>query len=159
MGTVQLDFQLPQRFNISYIDKDGNKKFPIMIHRAILGSFERFIGIITEHFAGAFPTWLSPVQVKILPISAEKHMDYAKELLEKLDSLGFRAELDERNEKIGYKIREAQMQKIPYMLVIGDKEIESNSVGVRGRKDGDLGAMPVDEFIAKLDEEVKTKAR
>ena len=159
MGTAQLDFQLPQRFNLSYIDENGNKKTPVMIHRALFGSFERFIGIITEHFAGAFPTWLSPVQVKILPISAEKHMDYAKELLEKLDSLGFRAELDERNEKIGYKIREAQMQKIPYMLVIGDKEIESNSVGVRGRKDGDLGAMPVDEFIAKLDEEVKTRAR
>lgn len=159
MGTVQLDFQLPQRFNLSYIDEEGNKKTPIMIHRAIFGSFERFIGILTEHFAGAFPTWLTPVQVKILPISAEKHMEYSKELLAKLEELGFRVELDERNEKIGYKIREAQMQKIPYMLVIGDKEIENKAVGVRSRKDGDLGAMGVDEFIAKLDKEVKNKER
>ena len=141
MGTAQLDFQLPQRFNLTYIDEDGNKKTPVMIHRALFGSFERFIGIITEHFAGAFPTWLTPVQVKILPISAEKHMEYAKKLQVELDEKGFRVEVDERNEKIGYKIREAQMQKIPYMLVIGDKEIESGSVGVRSRKDGDLGAM------------------
>ena len=159
MGTVQLDFQLPQRFNLSYIDEEGNKKTPIMIHRAIFGSFERFIGILTEHFAGVFPTWLSPVQVKILPISAEKHMEYSKELLEKLENLGFRVELDERNEKIGYKIREAQVQKIPYMLVVGDKEIENKAVGVRSRKDGDLGAMAVDEFIAKLKEEVENKVR
>ena len=152
MGTAQLDFQLPQRFNLSYIDEDGNKKTPVMIHRALFGSFERFIGIITEHFAGAFPTWLTPVQVKILPISAEKHMEYAKKLQAELDEKGFRVEVDERNEKIGYKIREAQMQKIPYMLVIGDKEIESGSVGVRSRKDGDLGAMKKEDFIAKLDE-------
>lgn len=159
MGTAQLDFQLPQRFNLSYIDEDGNKKTPVMIHRALFGSFERFIGIITEHFAGAFPTWLTPVQVKILPISAEKHMEYAKKLQTELDEKGFRVEVDERNEKIGYKIREAQMQKIPYMLVIGDKEIESGSVGVRSRKDGDLGAMKKEDFIAKLDEEVRTLAR
>ncbi len=159
MGTAQLDFQLPQRFNLSYIDEDGNKKTPVMIHRALFGSFERFIGIITEHFAGAFPTWLTPVQVKILPISAEKHMEYAKKLQAELGEKGFRVEVDERNEKIGYKIREAQMQKIPYMLVIGDKEIESGSVGVRSRKDGDLGAMKKEDFIAKLDEEVKTLAR
>ena len=159
MGTAQLDFQLPQRFNLTYIDEDGNKKTPVMIHRALFGSFERFIGIITEHFAGAFPTWLTPVQVKILPISAEKHMEYAKKLQVELDEKGFRVEVDERNEKIGYKIREAQMQKIPYMLVIGDKEIESGSVGVRSRKDGDLGAMKKEDFIAKLDEEVKTLAR
>ena len=159
MGTAQLDFQLPQRFNLSYIDEDGNKKTPVMIHRALFGSFERFIGIITEHFAGAFPTWLTPVQVKILPISAEKHMEYAKKLQAELDEKGFRVEVDERNEKIGYKIREAQMQKIPYMLVIGDKEIESGSVGVRSRKDGDLGAMKKEDFIAKLDEEVRTLAR
>ena len=159
MGTAQLDFQLPQRFNLTYIDEDGNKKTPVMIHRALFGSFERFIGIITEHFAGAFPTWLTPVQVKILPISAEKHMEYAKKLQVELDEKGFRVEVDERNEKIGYKIREAQMQKIPYMLVLGDKEIESGSVGVRSRKDGDLGAMKKEDFIAKLDEEVKTLAR
>ena len=159
MGTAQLDFQLPQRFNLSYIDEDGNKKTPVMIHRALFGSFERFIGIITEHFAGAFPTWLTPVQVKILPISAEKHMEYAKKLQAELDEKGFRVEVDERNEKIGYKIREAQMQKIPYVLVIGDKEIESGSVGVRSRKDGDLGAMKKEDFIAKLDEEVRTLAR
>lgn len=159
MGTAQLDFQLPQRFNLSYIDEEGNKRTPVMIHRALFGSFERFIGIITEHFAGAFPTWLTPVQVKILPISAEKHMEYAKKLQAELDEKGFRVELDERNEKIGYKIREAQMQKIPYMLVIGDKEIESGTVGVRSRKDGDLGAMKTEDFIAKLDEEVKTLAR
>ena len=159
MGTAQLDFQLPQRFNLSYIDEEGNKKTPVMIHRALFGSFERFIGIITEHFAGAFPTWLTPVQVKILPISAEKHMEYAKKLQAELDEKGFRVEVDERNEKIGYKIREAQMQKIPYMLVIGDKEIESGSVGVRSRKDGDLGAMKKEDFIAKLDEEVRTLAR
>ncbi len=158
MGTVQLDFQLPKRFNLSYIDEDGEKKTPIMIHRALFGSFERFIGIITEHFAGAFPTWLSPVQVKILPISTEKHAGYAKEVADKLDELGFRVEVDDRNEKIGYKIREAQMQKTPYMLVVGDKEIEDKAVGVRNRKDGDLGAMKLEEFIVKLKEEVDTKA-
>ncbi len=158
MGTVQLDFQLPQRFNLSYIDEDGEKKTPIMIHRAIFGSFERFIGIITEHFAGAFPTWLAPVQVKILPISTEKHYDYAKELADKLDALGYRVELDDRNEKIGYKIREAQVQKVPYMLVVGDKEIAENAAGVRNRKEGDLGAMKVEDFIAKLKEEVDSKA-
>lgn len=157
MGTIQLDFQLPQRFNLSYIDEEGNKKTPIMIHRAIFGSFERFIGIITEHFAGAFPTWLAPVQVKILPISEERHGKYAKELQNKLNALGFRVELDDRNEKIGYKIREAQVQKIPYMLIIGDKEIESNSVGVRSRKEGDKGAMEIEQFIASLKEEIDSK--
>lgn len=159
MGTVQLDFQLPQRFNISYIDADGNKKFPILIHRAIFGSFERFIGIITEHFAGAFPVWLAPVQVKVLPISEEKHGEYAKKLTEELIDAGFRVELDNRNEKIGYKIREAQEQKIPYMLVVGDKEMEAHSVGVRARKEGDLGAMQVEDFKKKLKEEIETFAR
>ena len=154
MGTVQLDFQLPQRFNISYIDKDGNKKFPIMIHRAILGSFERFIGIITEHFAGAFPMWLAPVQIKVLPI-ADAHHEYSKMLVEKFIDAGLRVELDDRNEKIGYKIREAQLEKVPYMLVIGEKEIEANSVGVRSRKDGDLGSMSIDEFIAKAKKEIE----
>ena len=154
MGTAQLDFQLPQRFNLSYIDEDGNKKTPVMIHRALFGSFERFIGIITEHYAGAFPTWLAPVQVKVLPISTEKHGEYAKKLADELIEEGFRVEVDDRNEKIGYKIREAQTQKVPYMLVVGDKEIESNSVGVRARAEGDLGAMSKEEFKAKLSEEV-----
>lgn len=158
MGTVQLDFQLPQRFNLHYIDKDGNKKTPIMIHRALFGSFDRFIGIITEHFAGAFPTWLAPVQVRILPI-ADKHKEYAEKLKDRFDELNLRVELDEREEKIGYKIREAQLQKIPYMLIIGDKEIEANTVGVRSRKDGDIGAMSVEDFTNKIEEEIKTFAR
>ena len=158
MGTVQLDFQLPQRFNLHYIDKDGNKKTPIMVHRALFGSFDRFIGIITEHFAGAFPTWLAPVQVRILPI-ADSHKEYAKKLKEKLEEYDIRVELDEREEKIGYKIREAQLQKIPYMLIVGDKEVEANAVGVRSRKDGDIGAMSVEDFINKIEEEIKTFAR
>jgi threonyl-tRNA synthetase len=159
MGTIQLDFQLPQRFELSYIDKDGNKKTPIMVHRAIFGSFERFIGIITEHFAGSFPTWLAPVQVKILPISSDKHLDYANGLKEKLEAEGLRVEVDERNEKIGYKIREAQMMKIPYMLVVGDKEIENNEVGVRSRKEADLGAMKVEDLVNKIKDEIKTYAK
>ena len=158
MGTVQLDFQLPQRFNLYYIDKDGNKKTPIMVHRALFGSFDRFIGIITEHFAGAFPTWLAPVQVRILPI-ADSHKEYAEKLKEKLEEYDIRVELDEREEKIGYKIREAQLQKIPYMLIIGDKEVQANAVGVRSRKDGDIGAMSVEDFINKIEEEIKTFAR
>ena len=159
MGTVQLDFQLPQRFDLYYIDENGEKKTPIMIHRAIFGSFDRFIGIITEHFAGAFPTWLAPVQVKVLPISTEKHADYARKLVDELTDKGFRIEIDDRNEKIGYKIREAQLQKVPYMLVVGDKEIENNQVGVRSRKDGDIGAMSIRDFEEKLDREVKNFER
>ena len=158
MGTVQLDFQLPQRFNLSYIDKDGNKKTPIMIHRAIFGSFDRFIGIITEHFAGAFPTWLAPVQVRILPI-ADAHKEYASKLKEQLEDEGIRVELDDRQEKIGYKIREAQLQKIPYMLIIGEKEVEANAVGVRSRKEGDIGQMQTVDFISKIKEEERTFAR
>lgn len=159
MGTVQLDFQLPQRFDLYYIDENGEKKTPIMIHRAIFGSFDRFIGIITEHFAGAFPTWLAPVQVKVLPISTEKHADYARKLVDELTDKGFRVEIDDRNEKIGYKIREAQLQKVPYMLVVGDKEIENNQVGVRSRKDGDIGAMSLSDFEEKLDREVRNFER
>ena len=154
MGTIQLDFQLPQRFNLSYIDKDGNKKTPIMVHRALFGSFDRFIGIITEHYAGAFPTWISPVQVRILPISVHHH-DYAKEINEKFLEAGLKVELDLREEKIGYKIREAQLQKIPYMIILGDKEKEANAVGVRSRKDGDIGQMSIDEFIAKIKKEIE----
>ncbi len=157
MGTIQLDFQLPQRFDLYYIDQNGERKAPIMIHRALFGSFDRFIGIITEHFAGAFPTWLSPIQVKVLPISTEKHSEYANKVRDELEEKGFRVELDDRNEKIGYKIREAQVQKIPYMLVVGDKEVEEGKVGVRARKDGDLGSMSLIEFIENLDKEVKDK--
>ena len=154
MGTIQLDFQLPQRFNLSYIDKDGSKKTPIMIHRALFGSFDRFIGIITEHFAGAFPTWLAPVQIRILPI-ADKYKEYSQKLLKEFEELDLRVELDDREEKIGYKIREAQLQKIPYMLIIGDKEVEANAVGVRSRKDGDIGQMSVQSFVEKIKDEIK----
>ncbi|NLC88419.1 MAG: threonine--tRNA ligase [Clostridiaceae bacterium] len=154
MGTIQVDFQLPLRFNLSYIDSDGEKKTPIMIHRALFGSFERFIGIITEHFAGAFPTWLAPVQVKILPIT-DKQLEYAKKVQEELIEKGIRVELDERQEKVGYKIREAQMEKVPYMLIVGDKEIEANAVGVRARKDGDIGQMALEDFIEKINKEVQ----
>ncbi len=156
MGTVQVDFQLPLRFNLSYIDKDGEKKTPIMIHRALFGSFERFIGILTEHFAGAFPTWLSPVQVKILPIT-DKQLDYAKQVKSILMENDIRVELDDRQEKIGYKIREAQVEKIPYMLIVGDKEIEASAVGVRNRKEGDIGQMPITEFVKLIKEEIENK--
>ena len=156
MGTVQVDFQLPLRFNLSYIDSNGEKKTPILVHRALFGSFERFIGIITEHFAGAFPVWLSPVQVKVLPIS-DNQKEYAKLVVEKLEEEGIRVELDDRQEKIGYKIREAQLQKIPYMLILGEKEIEANAVGVRARKEGDIGQMKLDEFLNKIHDEIKSK--
>ena len=158
MGTVQVDFQLPLRFNLSYIDINGEKKTPILIHRALFGSFERFIGIITEHFAGAFPVWLAPVQVKILPIS-DNQKDYAEEVMKKLQNKGIRVELDDRQEKIGYKIREAQLSKVPYMLILGDKEKESGTVGVRARKEGDIGAMEIDKFIEKVNLEVEKFTR
>lgn len=157
-GTIQLDFQLPMRFDAEYIGEDGEKHRPIMIHRVVFGSIERFIGILIEHFAGAFPLWLAPEQVRVLPIS-EKLADKAKPVLDKLKAAGIRATMDDRNEKIGYRIREAQMKKIPYMLVIGEKEIEQGTVSVRSRKDGDMGAVTVDEFIAKATEEITTKAR
>lgn len=156
MGTVQVDFQLPLRFNLSYIDSNGDKKTPILIHRALFGSFERFIGIITEHFAGAFPVWLSPVQVAILPIS-DSQKEYALKVKAELENAGIRVELDDRQEKIGYKIREAQLQKVPYMLILGEKEVEANAVGVRKRKDGDIGQMPLNEFVAKIKEENDNK--
>ncbi len=158
MGTVQVDFQLPLRFNLSYIDSNGDKKTPILIHRALFGSFERFIGIITEHFAGAFPVWLAPVQVKVLPIS-DTQKEYASKVIEKLESEGLRVESDFRQEKIGYKIREAQLSKVPYMLILGDKEVEANAVGVRARKEGDIGAMPIDEFISKIKSEIENFER
>ncbi|MCI8502163.1 MAG: threonine--tRNA ligase, partial [Oscillospiraceae bacterium] len=150
-GTIQLDFQLPERFELEYTGADGERHRPIMIHRVVFGSIERFIGILTEHFAGAFPLWLSPVQAKVIPIS-EKHLDYAKKVEEALIQAGVRVETDERSEKVGYKIREAQLQKIPYMLVVGDKEIESGTVSVRDRGEGDLGSMSLDEFLRKYQE-------
>ena len=153
-GTIQLDFQMPERFDLTYIGEDGEKHRPVMLHRVIFGSIERFIGILIEHYAGAFPTWLAPVQVKILPI-ADAHIDYAEKLKEIFQNKGIRVEVDPRQEKIGYKIREAQLQKVPYMLVIGDKEVEANKVGVRSRTDGDIGQMDIDEFISKIEEEVK----
>ena len=155
-GTIQLDFQMPERFELEYVGEDGEKHRPVMIHRALLGSIERFIGVITEHFAGKFPLWLSPVQAVILPIS-ERHHAYALQLQRQLEEAGLRVECDVRNEKIGYKIREAQMQQTPYMLVVGDKEAESGAVSVRHRKDGDLGSMTLAEFIAKAQAEVESK--
>ena len=155
-GTIQLDFQLPQRFELEYIGADGEKHRPIMIHRVVFGSIERFIGILIEHFAGAFPTWLAPVQVKVLPIS-DKYMDYAQSVLNKLTEAGIRAEVDTRAEKIGYKIREAQTAKIPYMLVVGQKEEEENTVSVRSRAAGDEGARSLDTFIADILKEIETK--
>jgi len=156
-GTIQLDSQLPERFELEYTGADGEKHRPVMIHRVVLGSIERFIGVITEHFAGAFPTWLSPVQVKLLPIT-DRAAEYADQVAAQLDGAGYRVEVDHRNEKIGKKIREAQLEKVPYMLVIGDKEAEAGTVSVRHRADGDLGVMSMDEFTAKLKEDVDTKA-
>ena len=156
-GTIQLDMQLPERFELEYTGEDGQKHRPVMIHRVVLGSIERFIGVITEHFAGAFPTWLAPVQVKLLPIT-DRTMDYARKVMQTLDKAGIRCELDDRNEKIGKKIRDAQMEKVPYMLVLGDKEAEEGTVSIRSRKSADEGAMTVDAFLARILDEVKTKA-
>ena len=156
-GTIQLDYQLPGRFDLEYTGADGEKHCPVMIHRVVFGSIERFIGIITEHFAGAFPVWLSPVQVKVMPIT-DRTSDYAKDVAAKLSAAGVRVETDLRNEKIGYKIREAQMQKTPYMLVIGDREAESGAVAVRTRSGEDLGAMPLDAFIERITGEIKSRS-
>ena len=156
-GTVQLDSQLPERFELEYTGEDGQKHRPVMLHRVVLGSIERFIGVITEHFAGAFPTWLAPVQVKVLPIT-DRAAAYADQVSAKLDALGYRVEVDHRNEKIGKKIRDTQLEKVPYMLVVGDKEAESGDVAVRNRH-GDQTVMSFDAFAAQLKEEVDTKAR
>ncbi len=155
-GTIQLDYQLPGRFNLEYTGSDGEKHTPVMIHRVVFGSIERFIGVITEHFAGAFPIWLAPVQVKLLPI-ADRHHDYAFEIAKKLEAKGIRCEVDTRSEKTGYKIREAQLQKIPYMLLMGDKDIEGNCVSVRKRGEGDIGAMGVDEFVEMAAKQIESK--
>ncbi|MGO5065457.1 threonine--tRNA ligase [Clostridium sporogenes] len=156
-GTIQLDFQMPERFDLSYIGPDGEKHRPVMVHRTIYGSVERFIGILIEQYAGAFPTWLAPVQVKLMNITDSQY-DYLKKVEETLKENNIRAEIDTRNEKIGYKIREAQLQKVPYMLIIGDKEVEAGKVAVRSRKDGDLGAISLEEFIEKINNEIKNKA-
>ena len=155
-GTIQLDFQMPERFDLNYIGEDGEKHRPVMIHRVVFGSIERFIGILTEHFAGAFPLWLSPEQVRVLPIS-EKFQSKAFEVIEKLRSHGIRASMDDRNEKIGYKIREAQLKKIPYMVIIGDKESQSGTISVRSRKEGDLGSTLLEEFIESILQKIKNK--
>jgi threonyl-tRNA synthetase len=156
-GTIQLDFQMPERFDLTYIGSDGEKHRPVMIHRVVFGSIERFIGILIEHFAGAFPTWLAPVQVRILSITQGTH-DYIAQLTESLMEEGIRVERDLRNEKIGYKIREAQMEKIPYMLVVGDKEVDNRTVAVRSRSRGHMGAMDIDEFLRKIQDEICTKS-
>ena len=157
-GTIQLDFQMPERFELEYVGEDGEKHRPVMIHRALLGSIERFIGVITEHFAGAFPTWLSPVQVKVLPIT-DRAAAYADQVAAQLDQAGYRVEVDHRNEKIGKKIREATLEKIPFMLVVGDRDMEAGTVSVRTRTGEDLGAMSLADFAAKLHEIVDSKAR
>ena len=156
-GTIQLDYQLPGRFDLEYTTSDGGKDVPVMIHRVVFGSIERFIGIITEHFAGAFPAWLAPVQVKILPVT-DRALDYAKDLSDALDGQGFRVEVDDRNEKIGKKIREATLEKVPYMIVVGDRDMENKTVSVRTRAGEDLGAMSLEEFSTKLKEVVDSKA-
>ena len=157
-GTIQLDYQLPGRFDLEYVTSDGGKETPVMIHRVVFGSIERFIGIITEHFAGAFPTWLSPVQVKLLTVT-DRANDYAQSICRALEAAGIRTEVDERNEKIGKKIREATLEKVPYMLVLGDRDIENGTVSVRTRAGEDKGAMSLGEFVAKIGEEIRTRAR
>lgn len=155
-GTIQMDMQLPERFDVNYIGEDGEKHRAVMLHRAGYGSLERFIGILIEHFAGAFPTWIAPVQVKVIPVT-EKHMDYAKSVAKTLSESNIRVELEEANETLGYKIRKAQMEKVPYMLIVGDKEEKSHTVSIRSRKDGDKGSMMVPMFIASLMQEIKSR--
>lgn len=155
MGTIQLDFQLPERFDLTYVDANGEKQRPIMVHRAIFGSFERFIGILTEHYAGAFPVWLAPVQVRVMNIS-ENSEEYAREIFKKLDDSGIKCELDVRNEKIGYKIRESISQKIPYMVIVGDGEKEKGTISIRGRGNENVSDLKLEDFIARLQEEIRT---
>lgn len=157
-GTIQLDFQMPDRFDLTYTGSDGEKHRPVMIHRTAFGSIERFIGILTEHYAGAFPLWLAPVQIKVLPIT-DDHIAFSQQVMEQLEGVGLRVEMDSRNEKVGYRVREAQLQKIPYMLVIGDKEVEADSVAVRSRRDGDKGVMTVNDFMAMAVKEVADKVK
>ena len=155
-ATIQLDYNAPQRFELKYTGADNAEHRPVVIHRAIFGSFERFIAILIEHYSGAFPLWLAPVQAVVLPIS-DRHLEYAGKVRDRLQAAGLRADLDERQEKIGYKIREAQLQKIPYMLVVGDKEVAEGTVSVRSRSGGDLGPETVDGFVKKARQEVSSK--
>lgn len=156
-GTIQLDFQMPEKFEMNYIGEDGEKHRPVMVHRTAFGSVERFIGILTEHFAGAFPTWLSPVQAEIIPVTS-KFCDYAYKVADQLKATGVRVEVDDRNEKVGYKIREAQLQKVPYMLIVGEKEENTCTVSVRHRAQGDMGAIEIDKFIANITDEINDRA-
>jgi threonyl-tRNA synthetase len=155
-GTIQVDFSMPERFNLEYIGADGNKHRPVLIHRAILGSVERFIGILIEHLGGDFPVWLAPVQSIVIPVS-EKHLSYGDKIFQELRSSGIRCHLDRRNEKVGYKIRDAETQKIPYMLIVGDKEIEGNTISLRRRKQGDLGGMSVAQFLQRVQDEINRR--
>jgi threonyl-tRNA synthetase len=157
LSTVQFDFTLPRRFGLEYIAEDGKAHQPLMVHRALYGSIERFFGILLEHYAGAFPVWLAPVQAIVLPIT-DRQLDYARQVRDRLDDAGIRTTIDDRNEKVQAKIREAQLQKIPYMLVVGDREAQSGQVAVRNRKHGDLGAKPLDEFIPSVRKLIDTKA-
>ena len=157
IGLLQFDFSLPERFDMTYADKDGQLKRPFMIHRALLGSLERFFGVLIEHYAGAFPLWLSPVQIRIMPITDEQN-SYCAEVEKRLKEEGFRVELDDRNEKINYKIREAEKEKIPYMFIVGKKEVQDKNLSVRRHRKGDVGRFDLDEVIDKLKEEVDKKA-
>ena len=156
-ATIQCDFTLPERFGLTYVDKDGERKRPVMIHRVVLGAIERFLGVLIEHYAGAFPLWLSPVQATVMTIT-DRHIDYGRQVKDKLLERGVRVEIDDRNEKIGFKIREARNQKIPYMLIVGDKEVEQNTIGVRKRGEDATVTMSVDDFMVKFDEQVKARA-
>jgi threonyl-tRNA synthetase len=158
LSTIQFDFTLPRRFELEYIGEDGKKHQPLMVHRALYGSIERFFGILIEHYAGAFPVWLAPVQAVILPIT-DRHTEYAQKITKRLEEAGLRVSLDDRKEKVNLKIRDAQMQKVPYMLVVGDREAQNDSVSVRNRKHGDQGAQTVDQFLAAIGKLIETKAR
>ena len=158
MITIQIDFQLAERFGMTYIDAEGQTKYPYVIHRTSIGCYERTLALLLEKYAGALPTWLMPEQVRVLPIS-DRLIDDAKKVEEQLSRAGIRVSCDTRSEKVGYKIREAQLEKIPYMLVIGDKEVDEGTVSVRSRKEGDLGSMPVESFLSKVLQEIATKAK
>ncbi len=159
MSTIQLDFMLPERFNLTYVGKDGEEHRPVMIHRGIVGTMERFVAYLTEIYKGAFPTWLAPIQVEVIPVNLDAHSDYAKKVRDELNKRGFRAEADLRNEKLGYKIRESQTQKIPYTLVLGDKEMKANSVNVRPYGTDDEIAKSLDDFIKEIDKDVNSYSR
>jgi threonyl-tRNA synthetase len=154
--TIQVDFNLPERFDLTYIDKDGQKKRPVMVHRAIMGSIERFIGLLIEHYAGLFPTWLAPTQVVVIPVS-DRYLDYADEVYARLKEAKIRVKLDDESGKVGYKIRKAELMKIPYMLIVGEKEQQSGTVSVRSKREGDLGAMEISVFLDKILNEIKEK--